>query len=348
MVTYDGKFYEARALWFYAQVRGKPLRRNVRLRRLNTPYSRRPEVDGVIQEEHGERAVEVKSYPVDEPMLRALALRGRELGFKALTIVAPSFETERTGSLIDVECVPFVPNVQPLRTHYSGPWAPEPVVEDWMNGGGIHFRYSTAEINPKNKRQRRTLNQTKKNIRTVAALSKEIAQRVLPDYTPVRVHWSPFRTLNPKDMFHRARRTYVLGGAHVFDIDGLIIHQAMFPCTIDPITGLCADCISLAKQHALRLVRRLRELRLEPVVFFSGHAGFHVYIFDEPAPGQDRLVLSKDVVEHRVLIDRQIASKKVPIIAFPTSVHGYSMRRVMRVDDLPAFHLKDSTSLGTP
>ena len=64
--------------------------------------------------------------------------------------------------------------------------------------------------------------------------------------------------------------------------------------------------------------------------------------------GQDRLVLSKDVVEHRVLIDRQIASKKVPIIAFPTSVHGYSMRRVMRVPDLASFHLKESSALGTP
>ncbi len=348
MPVFDGKFYEARALWFYAHVRGKPLQRNVRLRRLETAYSRRPEIDGVMHDGGGERAIEVKSFPVDEVALTALALRCRELGFRQLTIVAPAFETTKVPVSIDLECVVFAPNVAPLRTHYSQPWAGEPDVENWLRGGGIHFRYSTAEINPQNKRQRRTLNQVKKNIRSVAALSNEISKRVMPRFTPVRVHWSPFRTLVPKDLFARDRVTYVLGAAHVFDIDGLLIHQAMFPCTIDPVSGLCADCVALSKQHALRLVSRLRELRLEPVVFFSGHSGFHVYIFDEPAPEQDRLVLSKDVTEHRVLIDRQIAAKQVPIIAFPTSVHGYSMRPVSRVHDLAKFHLHETAALGTP
>jgi hypothetical protein len=351
VTAFDSKFYEARALWKYAQLRRTPVRTNVRLPAPGVRYSNRPEVDGIMSEGRYERAIEVKAFPLTRDEAGAVAARYADLGFRRLTLVAPRFEGGVVRSArIDVECVEFLPNVKPLHDHYAGPWHAADCVDEWLAGGGIHFRYSTAQVSRSSIRRRRTLNQTDKNLRSTAALALEVRRRVLPRYTPVRVHWSPYRFLFPKDLYFRRRHPSILTSAYVFDLDGLLVHRAMFPCTIEPATGLCSDCVALAKQHAKRLVRFLRDRKMKPSVFFSGHAGFHIYVL-EPRHS-DHQAASAELVDAvlaaRVQIDRQVSLSRVPIIAFPTSVHGYSMRKLVAVERLESFRIEDAPAEGDP
>jgi hypothetical protein len=346
---FDARFYEARALWFYARARRRRIAVNVRLPRLDVPYSRRPEVDGVLDEERGQRAIEVKSYPLGERELGAICSRYAGLGFRRLTVIAPAFEVAAPDGTLDVELVAFTPELAALREHYRRAWpSPSPRIARWLAGGGIHFRYSAAEVSPGSAGLRRTLNQVDKGMRSVDRLAVELARRVVPHITPIRVHWSPVRVVFPKDLYFRERPAHVLAAPLVFDIDGPLIHGAMFPCTIDPDSGLCADCTSLAKQHALRLVGALRARGLEPVVFFSGHRGFHLYVFDGAPPVAERAALHRDVIRERIAIDRQVARAAIPLIAFPGSVHGTTTRLLVEVDRLERFHPEQSPAVGAP
>lgn len=349
MQSFDAKFYEARALWFYAWSRGVPVEANVRLRHVDVPWSRRPEVDGRVREGRWERAIEVKSYPLGVPEVRELHERYRGLGFRRLTLIAPAFECESTDVPGDVELLPYQPNVASLRAHYrDGRLRHSPAVAEWMADGGLHFRYSLGEVGQGGQRLKRTLNQVDKNIRTLEALSHELRQRVVKRFTPVRVHWSPSRLLFPKDLYFRNRPSYVLAEPLVFDIDGQLIHRAMFPCTLEPTTGVCRDCVSLAKQHALRLVALLRRAGLEPTAFFSGHGGFHVYVFRHGLGPEARAALHRDVAAQHIGVDWQVARARIPIIAFPGSVHGVSGRPLVQPEVLEDFHLEQSPPVGGP
>ncbi|XXF78655.1 hypothetical protein P2318_02550 [Myxococcaceae bacterium GXIMD 01537] len=349
MQFFDAKFYEARALWFYARSHGVPVEANVRLRHVDVPWSRRPEVDGRVREGRWERAIEVKSYPLGAEEARALGERYRGLGFSRLTLIAPAFTCGTEDVPDGVELLPYQPDVAALRTHYrSGALGRAPVVEAWMAPGGLHFRYSVGEVGRGGARLKRTLNQVDRNIRTLEALSHELRQRVVPRFTPVRVHWSPHRLLFPKDLYFRGRPSYVLAEPLVFDIDGQIIHRAMFPCTLEPATGVCRDCLALARQHALRLVDLLRGAGLAPSVFFSGHNGFHVYVFQHALGPEARAALYRDVAARHIGVDWQVARARTPLIAFPGSVHGVSARPLVEPRALEDFHLDEAPPVGGP
>jgi hypothetical protein len=351
---FDARFYEARALWFYARARRRRIAVNVRLPRLDVPYSRRPEVDGILDEGRGQRAIEVKSFPVGERELGAICAHYTELGFRRLTVIAPAFESSAPSGAIDVELVPFTPDLAALREHYRRAWpAPSRRIASWLAGGGIHFRFSAAEVSPASPGLRRTLNQVDKGLRSVEQLTVELSRRVTPRVTPIRVHWSPVRVLFPKDLYFRERAAHVLAAPLVFDIDGPLIHGAMFPCTIDPESGLCADCTSLAKQHALRLARTLQDRGLEPAVFFSGHRGFHLYVFEgAPLSAAGRAALHRDILGQRIAFDRQVTRAAIPLIAFPGSLHGTTTRALVEVEiegaRLAQFHPEQSPAVGAP
>lgn len=357
MPSFDAKLYEHRALWYVARRYGRAVRANVRLRRLDVPWSRRPEVDGVLDEGGDERAVEVKSYPLDRKDLDEIVAKYEPLGFKTLTIVAPSFGVDRLPARIDVELVAYTPDTASLRAHYRGAWdeaarrgtwrAPASV-EAWLARGGVHFRYSTAEVSPGAPRMRRTINQIDKGIRTTALLARELATRIAPSRTPIKVHWSPCRLLFPKDLYFRARTQRVLESPLAFDIDGGLVHHASAPCSLDPATGLCADCTAYARQHARRLVAFLRERGHEPDVVFSGRAGFHVYALGARASLDERRALVREIAARRIAIDRPLASSKIPIIAFPGSVNGISLRPLVPVPDLERFSPADAPPIGDP
>lgn len=339
-------------------MRGRPVRANVRLRKLEVPWSRRPEVDGVVDEGGDERAIEVKSYPLDLPDLDAIVGKYAPLGFTKLTIVAPAFGVDRVASArVDVELLPFSPATHALRTHYRaswdaatrrGTWRAPAAVEGWLARGGIHFRYSTAEVSPDAPRLRRTINQIDKGIRSTAVLARELATRIAPSRTPIKVHWSPSRLLFPKDLYFRRRPQRVLESPLAFDLDGGAIHGAMTPCSLDPATGLCADCLGFARQHTRRLLAFLRERGHAVDVVFSGRAGFHVYALGARATVDERRALVREILARRIGIDRPQASAKIPLIAFPGSVNGISLRPLVPVPDLDRFAPADAPAIGAP
>lgn len=347
MLRFQAKLFETRALWFYARTRNVPVRANVRLRHVDLSYSRRPEVDGLVLSGRSERVIEVKSYPLDGAQTRAALDRYRTLGFTNITLMAPAFETREVGAGPGVELIEFEPALDAVRSFYAGAWQHrDPAVAAWLKPGGIHFRFSVAEVSKG--AATRALNQVDKGIRGYDALERELHARVLPSFTPVRIHWSPVRLLFPKDLFHRERRVYVLDTPVVFDVDGELIHRAMFPCTIDPTSGVCQDCVAFAKQDTLKLAKYLRAHGFEPHIFFSGRGGFHVYVFERGLGGARRQTLLRGANAEHVGVDRQIARHPTPILNFPTSLNGTSIRPLVRTEHLERFRLEDAPVGGTP
>lgn len=343
LVNFDSRFYEGRALRFYAATRRTKVRAQVRLPRLDVPWSRRPEVDGIALDEGRERAIEVKAYPLEARELDAIFARYASLGFSKVTVIAPSFERARPAAGGDREAVTFVPDLASVRAHYDGAWRGSGDVDAWLAGGGIHVRVTVAEA-PRHG-GRRTLNQVDKNPRSTGAVQRELRRRVIPSWTPARLHWTPFRSMFPKDAYFRERRRYLLACPLAFDVDGPLIHGSMFPCTIDPELGLCVDCVMLARRHTLRLVALLRERGFAPSVFFSGAHGFHVYVFRHFTT-EERMALTREALARRIALDLQVATAELPLLAFPTSVHGITSRPLVDATKLDAFRLEQAPPVG--
>jgi len=337
-IYYDPNFYEFRALAETAKMFKTSIQANVNLK---DPSSKEQiEIDGLISLKEKEWPIEIKSYPLTEKQIRLIIDKYKRFGFKRLKIVAPNF-INKIKNEIDIEYIEFHPNLSLIRKFYNNWRVNIPLrIKEELNSGKHHFRYKLAKRSKNS--ITRFINQTDKCIKTEKDLIKEINQRIPLNNPPVRIYWSTGKWLSPKDLYFRNLRQYCLGQLLVFDIDGSLIHRALFPCIISPKTGLCNYCIEFALLHTKRLVKFLKNLGFREIeIVFSGRQGFHVYVFDKPLGIEQRVRIVKELRKKKIKVDELVTLDKKSIITFPSSLHGYSMYRNKTIKRIDVFSLKD-------
>jgi hypothetical protein len=337
-IYYDPNFYEFRALVEIAKIFKTPIQINVNLK--DSSSKEQIEIDGLINIKGKEWPIEIKSYPLEEKEIRSIIDKYKHFGFKRLKIVAPNF-VNKIKSEIDIEYIEFHPNLSLIREFYKN-WKIHlsPRLEEELYTGKHHFRYKLAK-RAKNSIAR-FINQTDKCIKTEKDLIKEINCRIPLNNPPVRIYWSTARWLSPKDLYFKNLKQYCLGQPLVFDIDGSLIHKALFSCIISPKTGLCNYCIEFALLHTKRLIKFLKNLGFQEIeIVFSGRQGFHVYVFDKPLGIEQRVKIIKELRKKKIKVDELITLDKKSIIAFPSSLHGYSIYQTKIIKKIDNFSLND-------
>ena len=337
-IYYDPNFYEFQALTEIARKFKTPIQINVKLENLSS--EKEIEIDGLIDLREKEWPIEIKSYPLAEEQLMSIADKYKNFGFKRLIIVAPNF-INKVKNGMDIEYIEFPPDISLIRKFYEN-WKINlpPRIKEELNTGKHHFRYKLAK-RAKNSITR-FINQTDKCIKTENDLIKEITQRIPLDNPPVRIYWSTARWLSPKDLYFKNLKQYCLDQLVVFDIDGPLIHRALFPCIISPDSGLCNYCIEFALLHTKRLVEFLKNLGFRKIdIVFSGRQGFHVYVFDKPLGIEQRVRIIKEIRKKKIKVDKLVTLDQKSIITFPFSLHGYSMYLTKPIEKINKFSLKD-------
>lgn len=337
---YEPKFYEVRALAHVARTLGGPVVANYRLPRADLPFHERPEIDGYVEIDGNEWAIEVKSYPLDRADIDVIVRKYKDFGFDRIMIVAPHIGVSLPHLTVPcLELVPFVPDLSPIVNYYANWMLDDPWIREEMASGWHHFRYKLAERSPN--RPRWMLNQVDKRIKTDNKLRYEILHRMVPRLIPIRVYWSINQWLSPKDLFF-ARRPNVLTRRHlVFDIDGDQIHHPFFPCVYND-QGMCEYCFQFAKQHSLRLLGLLDEKGLgQTKVLFSGWRGFHIYVPGARLSTKETAELVHTALASKIRVDTRVTLDSKGIIGMPGTMHGYSMKPLVVVRDLAAFSWED-------
>lgn len=315
-----------------------PIQANINLKDFSS--GEKIEIDGLINLKDREWPIEIKSYPLTEREIKSIIDKYKRFGFKRLKIVAPSF-LDKLKNGMEIEYIEFHPDLSSIREFYKN-WKinlPSRIKEE-LYTGKHHFRYKLA------KRAKdsitRFINQTDKCIKTENDLIKEITHRIPLDNPPVRIYWSTARWLSPKDLYFKNLRQYCLDQLLVFDIDGPLIHRALFPCIISPDTGLCNYCIEFALLHTKRLVKFLKNLGFRKIdIVFSGRQGFHIYVFDKPLGIEQRVRIIKELRKKKIKVDKLVTLDQKSIITFPSSLHGYSMYCTKPIEKINKFSLKD-------
>jgi len=337
-IYYDPNFYEFQVLAEIAKMVKTSIQANVNLK--DSSSKEQIEIDGLINLKEKEWPIEIKSYPLTEKQIGLIIDKYRHFGFKRLKIIAPHF-IDKIKNEMDVEYIEFHPNLSLIRKFYNF-WRVNipPRIKEELNSGKHHFRYKLAKRSKNS--ITRFINQTDKFIKTEEDLIKELNQRIPLDNPPVRIYWSTAKWLSPKDLYFKNSKQYCLGQPLVFDIDGSLIHRALFPCVISPKTGLCNYCIEFALLHTKRLVKFLKNLGFREIeIVFSGRQGFHIYVFDKPLGIEQKVRIVKELRKNKIKVDELVTLDKKSIITFPSSLHGYSMYGNKMIKDINNFSLKD-------
>lgn len=147
-------------------------------------------------------------------------------------------------------------------------------------------------------------------------------------------------------MYFNNLKQYCLGWPLTFDIDGSLIHKALFPCVISPKTDLCNYCFEFSLLHTKRLIEFLRRLGFKKIdIIFSGRQGFHVYVFDKTLEIGERVRIIKELRKRKIKVDELVTLDKKAIITFPSSLHGYSLYLTKIIERIDKFSLKDLEKL---
>lgn len=337
-IYYDPNFYEFRALAELAKRFKTPLQANVKLKNLS--LKKQIEIDGLINHKEKEWPIEIKSYPLSEEEIKLIINKYKGFGFKCLKIVAPNFSSKIKHKM-EMEYIEFHPDLSLIRNFYKNWKINLPFrMEKELNTGKHHFRYRLAKRS-KNSISR-FINQTDKCIKNEKDLIKEIKQRIPVDNPPVRIYWSTGKWLSPKDLYFKNLNQYFLEQLFVFDIDGSLIHDALFPCVISPETGLCNYCIEFALLHTKRLIEFLKKIGFRKInIVFSGKQGFHVYVFDKPLMIKQRIKIIKELRKRKIKIDELVTLDKKSIITFPSSLHGDSMYLTKPIEKIEKFSFRN-------
>lgn len=337
-IYYDPNFYEFQALVELVRKFKTPVRTNINLKDFSS--RKEIEIDGLVTIKGKEWAIEIKSFSLMESEIKSIINKYKNLSFKYLKIIAPDFET-KVKSKIELEYIKFHPNLTPIRKFYQN-WKMDlpPGLQKELESGKHHFRYRLAK-RAKNSLAR-FINQTDKCIKSENDLKKEINQRIPISNPPVRIYWSTARWLSPKDLYFKNLRQYCLDWPLVFDIDGSLIHKALFPCIISPSTGLCNYCIEFSLLHTKRLLKFLKNLGFQKFeIVFSGRQGFHIYVFDKTLKEIGaRTKIIREIRKRKIKVDELITLDKKSIITFPSSLHGNSMYLTQSIKNIEKFSQK--------
>lgn len=316
---FDSQFYEYSALCYISKEYGEEICLNYKIPDFSLPLSRRIELDGLFQKM--EIGVEVKSYPLNLEDIDEIVSKYEQLGLRRLAIISPKFLSRKDFKNIDF--FEFIPSLETFsKEKYRDLPMEEPgLVMKELASGKHNFKFRLAKRG-KNKRSR-YLNQTDKLINTIPKLKAEIEKRIPNNNSIVKILWSTKRWVAPKDNFFAKRNNLYLGGPIVFDIDGQHVHGAFRYCIVRPGTNICDMCQFYAGRETKRLVNILDWAGFSNILIFSsGRAGFHVYVFDE---NEDKLMASsKKFMERKIKIDQQVTYSIKSEIAFPLSINGYT------------------------
>ncbi len=347
---FDPRFYETRALSYVARTFRVPVHCNIMEPDFSKPFDQRPEIDGCCEIDEALWAIEVKSHPLSAKSIDHIAAKYQALGYERLKIVAPLFTCQDRGKgrgtkLPIIDLIEYRPDLAPIFEFYSTcdfPLSPHFLEE--LTSGKHHFRYRMA-IRARNANAR-FRNQTDKRIKSTADLRREIMGRMKASNPPLKVYWSTGRWLSPKDLYFKGRHklNLYLGGVTVFDIDGPAIHRPLVNCLLLPDSDICPYCFHFAKRHTQRLISFLQNQGYRQMeCVFSGRQGFHLYLFDGPSEVSQRQKLAAQIEAQRIGIDRAVTTHQRGMIAFPSSLHAYSMTRSVVVHDLASFTLEKVT-----
>ena len=330
---YDPTYYEYQANWFIAKMFNTPIQINVRLPDFSVPFHRRNELDGLLIKNDEEIPIEIKSFPLSKKDVEIIQKKYKKMHFYNIIIVAPKVPENINYAFS------FIPNEKVIRNFYEN-WSPnltEGIISELANGKH-HFRYKL--LRRSEHKNTRFLNQVDKRIKSIETLKKDIL-RTPKNSPPVRVYWSTHRWLDPKGLYYKNQRSYILGGLLVFDIDGSKIHKSYFDCVINK-NGLCEYCFRYAKIHTQRLLNLLQEeSRISNLeVWFSGRQGFHIYAFsDTYCDSYYRKNILDKIIQEKIIVDDVVTSDQKRIITFPGTLHAYSLRKVQFVKNLKNFRL---------
>lgn len=333
---YEPKFYEVRALAYLAQLIGKPIVANLRLPLLNIPYHDRPEIDGYVEIENEDWAIEVKSYPLNTQDVGQIVQKYTVLGFERVMIVAPTISTNASEChSCRIQAISFIPDLLPILNYYKHDLLCSPWVQNEIRTGWHHFRYMLAERS--NKQLRWMLNQTDKRINNINKLQTEITNRVISRTVPIRVYWSINQWQSPKELYFIQQPHMFIRRRVVFDIDGDQIHRPFFPCVYNS-KGLCEYCFFFAKENAMRLIELLNNYGyFDLMTVFSGWRGFHIYILDDNIQIEQINTIVEDALSRKIHIDQRVTLDSKGVIGAPGTLHGYSMKPLIEVEDLVNF-----------
>lgn len=315
--TYHPVFYEYQALSSLS-FKNK-IKINVRIPSTTQQFENWNELDGMFRKGNRTIGIEVKSTALDDSSVSAIEKRLASFEFIGeAIIVAPGFDTKESH---DARLIAFEPDIGAIREFYAtfNPSLPERFVQ---NLGWHHFRFQSPF------RAHSFRNQVDKRIKSIKDLQKEITTRL--SWPPLRVFWTPWSLLNPKELYYKNAKPYFLYGPLFFDIDCTMLH---YPCKLEG--GLCLEGLRLARKAAKQLISLLREEGYSEIhVLFSGRRGYHVYVFDaKPQSGSgwlaERQQLAKKILRERIAVDTPTFLDRKSCATFPCSLHGISLREAV-------------------
>lgn len=343
---YDSQFYENRALQHLASQVGKEVVVNYRVPDFSLPLSRRYELDGIFPNGDKILVAEVKSFPVSEAEVERIVLKYDKLGFKDIIIVCPKIDGQgKALKRKGVEVVEFNIDPKEVTDYYRTVSLNISNLMGAELGTGWHnFRFRLLFRSPNVSSL--YLNQVDKKIDNTHKLLKEIERRIPKNNPPIKVLWSVNRWLQPKDLFRRNSTNILVGGPLVFDIDGELIHKPYSACSLSSRHGLCEKCLFFAKRETQRLCLFLYQWGFKQLeVYFSGHSGFHVYVFDaDHLAHTEKIELLKRLGEAKIRIDTDLTLNERAVIGFPSTLNARSRYPLIKVNDLSNFGLGDVAS----
>jgi hypothetical protein len=319
--VFEPRFYEGAAVRHLAVLAGEPIWVNVAWGLNGTPATR-PEIDGICRRDGRFVAAEVKAYRVGQQSAERIQAKYRELGFRELIVIAPSFTRSaaacltRRGQRPAAELITFAPDLEAVRAYYSGGWSA--TVPDWvhncLSSGMHHVRFmltqptGTGHI---------VVGQPRSRIYDTEAISRAIARLPAP---PARVLWTPQRFTIPRDVIARRSHLTALGGPIPVDIDGDQLHIASHACQLAPGQPGCVHCLAYAVREFARLIDALGPGDWAPVLF-SGSRGVHGYLRGD---NTDRSRLLNASTAGDIRIDTPVTAVMKATISLPGSLNAAS------------------------
>jgi DNA primase catalytic subunit len=310
-MNFFSHFYEQKAIQYLA-ARG-PILRN--------PIIHGNEIDGLLND----TPIEIKSFPVDHKLLKALVKKAKRLNFHKLIVVAPDFRCSETP---EVEFVKFNPDFGHLINYYQR-WRPR--IPRFIRLRWRQVRVETPSGFVKIHDRIISLNK----LRHAILSFKE---------PPLRVYMSQLEWLRPDEIGAKNIKDICLGTDFlIFDVDGTNLHSHHFIYK----NGLCKKCIEQAKKETIHLAEYL-ETRFgysNFFVIFSGRKGFHLYVLD-----YGRIRTDQKFVEYReqkrrrkivelikkagIRIDENTTIDTRRIIGVPSTLHSFTGLPLYAIGDI--------------
>jgi hypothetical protein len=304
-------FYEQKAIQYLA-ARG-PILRN--------PIINGNEIDGLLKG----TPIEIKSFPVDHELLKALIKKIKRLNFHKLIVIAPDFKCMETS---EVEFVKFNPDFRHLINYYKG-WRPR--IPRFIRLRWRQIRVETPSGFIKIRDRITSLNKLRRTILNF----KE---------PPLRVYMSQLEWLTPDEIGAKDLRDICLGTDFlVFDVDGTNLHSQHFIYK----NGLCRECIQQTKEETIHLAEYL-ETKFgysNFFVVFSGRKGFHLYVLDYGRIRTDQKFVEYKEQERRrkiverikkagISIDENTTIDTRRVIGIPSTLHSFTGLPLYAIGDI--------------